>query len=124
MSFSVTAKLICAFVFTYANCWFSHDAVHMLIIAYKCLYTSFIHVSCPSKVKQCTCIKVSKIYKKSCLTFCLYQQVALEGLRISLPPGISSHMSRLVKICMNEDPGKRPRFDMIIPIIEKMKHAS
>lgn len=50
-------------------------------------------------------------------------KVALEGLRISIPPGISSHISRLLKICMNEDPGKRPRFDMIIPILEKMKHA-
>lgn len=48
-------------------------------------------------------------------------KVALEGLRISIPPGISLHMSRLVKICMNEEPGKRPRFDMIIPILEKMK---
>lgn len=50
-------------------------------------------------------------------------KVALEALRISIPPGISSHISRLLKICMNEDPGKRPRFDMIIPILEKMKHA-
>ncbi|KAK7097490.1 scaffold protein ILK-like isoform X1 [Littorina saxatilis] len=49
-------------------------------------------------------------------------KVALEGLRISVPPGISSHMSRLIKICMNEEPGKRPRFDMVIPILEKMKH--
>ena len=24
ISFAVTAKLICAFVFAYANCWFSH----------------------------------------------------------------------------------------------------
>jgi len=48
-------------------------------------------------------------------------QVALEGLRIKIPPGISHHMSRMVKICMNEDPAKRPRFDMIIPILEKMK---
>lgn len=55
---------------------------------------------------------------------CFVFQVALEGLRIAIPPGISSHISRLLKICMNEDPGKRPRFDMIIPILEKMKHAS
>lgn len=48
-------------------------------------------------------------------------KVALEGLRLSIPPGISSHMSRLMKICMNEEPGKRPRFDMVIPILEKMK---
>ena len=49
------------------------------------------------------------------------QQVALENLRISVPTGISAHMSRLIKICMNEDASKRPRFDNIIPILEKMK---
>ena len=27
----VTAKLICAFVFAYADCWFSHEAAHILI---------------------------------------------------------------------------------------------
>ncbi|XP_050415633.1 integrin-linked protein kinase isoform X1 [Patella vulgata] len=48
-------------------------------------------------------------------------KIALEGLRIKIPPGISSHMSRLIKICMNEEPGKRPRFDMVIPILDKMK---
>ena len=30
ISFAVTAKLICAFVFAYANCWFSHEAAHLL----------------------------------------------------------------------------------------------
>ena len=30
ISFPVTAKLICVFVFTYAKCWFSHDMAHML----------------------------------------------------------------------------------------------
>ena len=30
ISFAVTAKLICVFVFAYAKCWFSHDAAHML----------------------------------------------------------------------------------------------
>ena len=29
ISFAVTAKLICAFVFAYANCWFSHAQAHM-----------------------------------------------------------------------------------------------
>ena len=28
ISFMVTAKLICVFVFAYAKCWFSHDAAH------------------------------------------------------------------------------------------------
>ena len=31
ISFAVTAKLICVFVFAYADCWFSHDAVHFHI---------------------------------------------------------------------------------------------
>ena len=30
ISFAVTAKLICAFVFAYAYCWFSHVAAHMM----------------------------------------------------------------------------------------------
>ena len=31
ISFAVTAKLICVFVFAYAKCWFSHDAAHINI---------------------------------------------------------------------------------------------
>ena len=27
----VTAKLICVFVFTYADCWFSHEAAQLMI---------------------------------------------------------------------------------------------
>lgn len=50
-------------------------------------------------------------------------KVALEDLRISIPPGISNHMARLTRICMNEEPGKRPSFDQIIPILTKMAHA-
>ncbi|OTF75987.1 hypothetical protein BLA29_013067 [Euroglyphus maynei] len=48
-------------------------------------------------------------------------KIALEALRVSIPPGISPQMARLIKICMNEDPGKRPSFDQIIPILEKMR---
>jgi integrin-linked kinase len=48
-------------------------------------------------------------------------KIATEGLRVTIPPGTSPHLSKLIKICMNEDPGKRPKFDMIIPILEKMK---
>lgn len=50
-------------------------------------------------------------------------KVALEDLRVSITPGVSSHMARLTKICMNEEPGKRPTFDQIIPILTKMAHA-
>ena len=30
ISFAVTAKLICAFVFAYADCWSSHAAAHLI----------------------------------------------------------------------------------------------
>ena len=33
---SVTAKLICVFVFAYANCWFSHEAAQIKHDAYIC----------------------------------------------------------------------------------------
>ncbi|XP_002119938.2 scaffold protein ILK [Ciona intestinalis] len=49
-------------------------------------------------------------------------QIALEGMRVSIPPGISPHICKLMKICMNEDPTKRPKFDMILPILQKMKN--
>lgn len=50
-------------------------------------------------------------------------KVSLEDLRVSILPNISNHMARLVRICMNEEPGKRPSFDQIIPILTKMAHA-
>ena len=31
ISFAVTAKLICIFVFAYAKCWFSDDTAHIFI---------------------------------------------------------------------------------------------
>ena len=31
ISFTVTGKLICVFVFAYAKCWFTHDVAHILI---------------------------------------------------------------------------------------------
>ena len=30
ISFAVTVKRICAFVFAYADCWFSHAEAHMM----------------------------------------------------------------------------------------------
>lgn len=55
------------------------------------------------------------------MSVCFASQVALEGLRPTIPPGISPHICKLMKICMNEDPAKRPKFDMIVPILEKMQ---
>ena len=31
ISFAVTGKLICVFVFAYAKCWFSHDVAHKAV---------------------------------------------------------------------------------------------
>lgn len=49
-------------------------------------------------------------------------RIALEGMRVSIPPGISPHIRRLMNICMNEDATKRPKFDMILPILKKMSN--
>jgi integrin-linked kinase len=49
-------------------------------------------------------------------------KISLEDMRISIPAGMSAHVSRLIKICMNEEPGKRPSFDQVIPILDKMIH--
>ena len=32
ISSAVTAKLICAFVFAYADCWFSHNMAQLMVI--------------------------------------------------------------------------------------------
>lgn len=48
-------------------------------------------------------------------------KIALEDLRVTLPANVGGgHLARLIKICMNEEPGKRPTFDQIIPILDKM----
>ncbi|KRZ17426.1 Integrin-linked protein kinase, partial [Trichinella zimbabwensis] len=47
-------------------------------------------------------------------------KIAVEGLRVNIPPGIGRNTSRLISICLNEEPGKRPNFDQVIPILEKM----
>ncbi|CAO1360446.1 unnamed protein product [Diamesa serratosioi] len=48
-------------------------------------------------------------------------RIATEGLRVQIPPDAASHLAKLIRICMNEDAGKRPKFDMVIPILDKMK---
>ena len=50
-----------------------------------------------------------------------YLQIATEGMRIEISPGISNHMAKFIRICMNEDPGKRPSFEQVQPILDKMR---
>ena len=39
ISFSVTAKLICVFVFAFADCWFSHEAALILYSIFVKIFT-------------------------------------------------------------------------------------
>lgn len=45
---------------------------------------------------------ISTVYLYIFKTF----KVALEALRVTIPPGIARNMARLMQICMNEDPGR------------------
>ena len=47
-------------------------------------------------------------------------KIATENLRVLVPTGISPHMAKMISICMKEEPSKRPKFDQIEAILEKM----
>uniref|UniRef100_A0A1I8FPP7 ANK_REP_REGION domain-containing protein n=1 Tax=Macrostomum lignano TaxID=282301 RepID=A0A1I8FPP7_9PLAT len=48
-------------------------------------------------------------------------KIAVEGLRISCTaPGFSKHTSKLIQLATNEEAGRRPRFDMVVPILQKI----
>lgn len=52
-------------------------------------------------------------------------KIAVEGLRISCSaPGFSRHTSKLIQLATNEEPGRRPRFDMVAPILQKILKKS
>ena len=55
ISFAFTAKLICVFVFAYADCWFSHAAAQLSIIYIyiaQCVYS--VHMFLVSRNKSST----------------------------------------------------------------------
>lgn len=51
-------------------------------------------------------------------------KIASEGLRLPEPPGMTRHLFRMMLLCMNEDPAKRPRFDQLVPILNKIRVAA
>ena len=53
--------------------------------------------------------------------FAEFFKILRENLRLELPVGMTTQMQKLIRICMNEEPTKRPKFDMILPILEKLK---
>ena len=52
ISFAVTAKLICTFVFASADCWFSH------VVAHLCKNAIFVSIFYPKKIE----IEFLKVY--------------------------------------------------------------
>ena len=71
ISFAVTAKLICGFVFAYANCCFSHAQAHMYLIV------SFMVLS-PSQHFTVTSVR-SKHFMEISNTFVLLKDTATFG---------------------------------------------
>ncbi|KAM7537931.1 hypothetical protein Aperf_G00000079042 [Anoplocephala perfoliata] len=51
-------------------------------------------------------------------------QVATESLRLPRLANMDVRIVRLLDLCMNEDPGKRPRFDMLLPLLDKMRERA
>ena len=48
-------------------------------------------------------------------------KILKENLRLQIPDTMPNHIQKLIRICMNEEPSKRPAFEMILPILEKIK---
>ena len=44
ISFAVTAKLICAFVFAYADCWFSHAVAQFMMMPFGFSFFVMTHL--------------------------------------------------------------------------------
>ena len=51
ISCAVTAQLICAFVFAYANFWFSHAAAHIGILGYMSTESTYDMFMCEMFLK-------------------------------------------------------------------------
>ena len=72
ISFAVTAKLICAFVFANADCWFSHAVVH---------FKNNLPVNKDQDLEQVKCLKLLNVFvlllfhnllKTVCVTVCSF----------------------------------------------------
>ena len=63
ISFAVTVKLICVFVFAYANYWFSQDAANMLILVTIQLALMFDKARCSRVHLYTKALKMMIIYE-------------------------------------------------------------
>ncbi len=48
-------------------------------------------------------------------------QVARDNARPVIPSFVNHHLQRIIDICWNADPNKRPRFEKIQPILDKLE---
>jgi hypothetical protein len=48
-------------------------------------------------------------------------QVVKDNARPLIPQFINHHLQRIIDICWNADPHKRPRFEKIQPILDKLE---
>ncbi len=48
-------------------------------------------------------------------------QVVKENARPVIPQFVNHHLQRIIDICWNADPTKRPKFEKIKPILDKLE---
>lgn len=48
-------------------------------------------------------------------------KVVKENARPVIPQFVNHHLQRIIDICWNADPNKRPRFEKIKPILDKLE---
>lgn len=49
----------------------------------------------------------------------------MENLRVLIPPNMDNRIKRLLDLCTNDDPGKRPRFDsQFVDLLDKMRRRA
>ena len=63
ISFAVTAKLICVFVFAYADCWFSHAAAQIVKLTDRNNFFYQLHIASVALV-----FEPSFVYRDDTLT--------------------------------------------------------
>ncbi|CAH8623371.1 unnamed protein product [Dicrocoelium dendriticum] len=52
-------------------------------------------------------------------------QITTENLRLPISPHLDPRVARLIELCLKEDPGKRPRFDVqLIQLLDKMRERA
>ena len=61
-------------------------------------------------------------YVQLCITMAyMTLQIAKENARPVIPSFVNHHLQRIIDICWNADPNKRPRFEKIKPILDRLE---